>query len=227
LKVIMRASHEEGLHENTQYSLKAFKTLKNITTEIYLKEEELKTLYELDLKNKPHHEVARDVFLVGCYTALRYSDYSRIEPKHIKGDYLHIMTRKTRKRVIIPIRPELKIILKKYNNKLPKTYEQKINKYIKIVGEIASITELVQIEKVKGGMTIIKEVPKNELIKTHTARRTGATQMYKAGIPTIDIMKITGHSLEKNLLNYIRLTEEETAKRLSMNSFFSGEKIAK
>lgn len=222
LKAIMRAAQEEGLHNNSQYALKAFKTLHNTTTEIYLTEQELTTMYNLKLKGKPHQELARDVFLVGCYTALRYSDYSRIEPKHIKGNFLHITTQKTRKKVIIPIRPELKKILKKYKNKLPKTYEQKVNKYIKEVGKTAEISDLVHVEKVKGGLTIMKEVPKYEMIKTHTARRTAATLMYKAGIPIVDIMKITGHTTEKNLLNYIRLTEEETAKRLSMNSYFKG-----
>lgn len=222
LKAIMRAAQEEGLHNNGQYALKAFKTLHNTTTEIYLTEKELNTLYELKLKKKPNQELARDVFLVGCYTALRYSDYSRIEPKHIKGNFLHITTQKTRKKVIIPLRPELKKILAKYKNKLPKTYEQKVNKYMKDVGEVAKINELIHVEKVKGGMTVIMELPKFKMIKTHTARRTGATLMYKAGIPTVDIMKITGHSTEKNLLNYIRMSEEETAQRLSLNKFFKG-----
>ena len=69
---------------------------------------------------------------------------------------------------------------------------------------------MVIIEEVKGGLKVSKKVPKNELIKTHTARRTGCTNMYLAGIPSIDIMKISGHKTEKEFLGYIKVTKEQT-----------------
>jgi len=58
-------------------------------------------------------------------------------------------------------------------------------------------------------------VPKNELIKTHLARRTGCTLMHLAGIPAIDIMKISGHKTEREFLNYIKVSKEETAQNLA------------
>jgi len=229
LKAIMRASYEEGLHQNNSFSLKAFKTLHTEVTEIYLSDNELQTLFNLDLSDKPNYDLARDVFLVGCYTALRYSDYSRIHKSHIKTKgkqkYIEIITTKTGAKVIIPIRPELDQILKKYKYNLPRTYEQKINTYIKKVAERAEIIELIEVEKVKKGMKVLSKIPKSKMIKTHTARRTGCTLMYLAGIPTIDIMKISGHTSENNLLKYIRVSKEETAKRLSLNSFFKGAKL--
>ena len=42
-------------------------------------------------------------------------------------------------------------------------------------------------------------VDKCDLVKTHTARCSGATNMYLAGILTIAIMKITGHKTEKGV----------------------------
>ena len=48
-------------------------------------------------------------------------------------------------------------------------------------------------------------------MKTHTARRSGATNMYLAGIPTIAIMKVTGHKTEREFMKYIKITEEQTA----------------
>ena len=77
------------------------------------------------------------------------------------------------------------------------------------------------------GMTTIKQVSKHKLITTHTARRTAATLMYLADIPTIDIMKITGHKTEKQLLDYIKVSKVETAKRLSINPYFTGNKLVK
>ena len=64
------------------------------------------------------------------------------------------------------------------------------------------------------GMKVNKTVPKHKLIMTHTARRSGATNMYKRGIPTIYIMKITGHKTESSFLRYIRITKEETADKI-------------
>lgn len=227
LKTIMRIAREEfGLHDNTEPERQKFKSISFETTEIYLNETELQKLYDLDLSNDPHHDVIRDVFLVGCYTALRYSDYSRINKTHIKTSpggrkTIVITTKKTSQTVEIPIRPELDAILKKHNHNLPKTYEQKINKGIKHLGFIAGITEPVNVEKLIGGELKTETVPKYKLIKTHTARRSGATNMYKAGIPPISIMKITGHKTESSFLRYIKLTTEETAEILAGHEYFN------
>ena len=142
---------------------------------------------------------------------------------------IDLIQQKTSERVIIPIRPELDEILKKYNYEVPKSFEQKINERIKEVGQLAGITETVIIEENKGGFKVKKDVSKNELIKTHTARRTGCTLMHLAGVQTIDIMKISGHKSERELLNYIKVGKEETAQNLSEHPYFIGShlKIAK
>jgi integrase len=69
-------------------------------------------------------------------------------------------------------------------------------------------------------------VEKCDLVKTHTARRSGATNMYLAGVPTIAIMKITGHKTEREFMKYIRITEEQTAIELMSHPYFSGRRSA-
>jgi integrase len=135
---------------------------------------------------------------------------------------IDLIQQKTGERVIIPIKPELDEILKKYDYQVPKTFEQKVNERIKDVGELAKITETVIVEENKGGFKVKKDVKKNELIKTHTARRTGCTLMYLAGVPTIDIMKISGHKTEREFLNYIKVGKEETATNLAKHPYFMG-----
>lgn len=231
LKTIMRFSRDEGLHNNTETERKKFKTLKTDVKNIYLTESEIRTLFELDLskKDKTHLDIARDVFLIGCYTALRYSDYSRIKKEYIQEKdgkkFIDMITQKTGERVIIPVRWELDEILKKYDYNVPKTHEQKVNKYIKEVGEIAEINDNIEIETTKGGLKVNTVVPKHDLIKTHTARRSGATNMYLAGIPSIDIMKITGHKKESSFLKYICVTKEQTASNLANHEYFNAKKI--
>lgn len=113
------------------YKTDEFITYREDIEPVYLTEEEIDRLYNLDLSGKgnEHLELARDVFLVGCWTALRYSDYSRINKDHItttgKGvKVIRIKTQKTGEPLDIPIRPELDDILSKYDYTLPKTHEQ-------------------------------------------------------------------------------------------------------
>ena len=90
------------------------------------------------------------------------------------------------------------------------------------------IKESIIIEKTRGGLKIKNTMNKAELIKTHTARRSGATNMYLAGIKTIDFMKITGHKTEKEFLKYIKVTKEQTAANLHADPYFNKHlKIAK
>ena len=74
-------------------------------------------------------------FCCGCYTAQRFSDYSRINKSNIRTidekKVIDLIQQKTGERVVIPIRRELETILNKYEYTLPKTYEQKINERIK------------------------------------------------------------------------------------------------
>lgn len=225
LKTIMREARELKLHNNTDVENKAFKVTKIKVDKIYLSESEIQTIYKLDLSSSKTLSKYRDVFLVGCYTAQRFSDYSRINKMYIKKfdnvTVIDLVQVKTGERVIIPIRKELDHILQKYDYNLPKTHEQKLNELIKEIGKLAQIDMLIEIKKIKGGQTTTEIVPKYKLITTHTARRSGATNMYLAGIPSIDIMKLTGHKTESVFLNYIKTTKQETAINLSVHPFFN------
>jgi integrase len=225
LKVIMRGARDQGLHNNNEMDRKKFRSIKVPVQNIYLNEEELRRMFALDLSDKPEWDLARNVFLIGCYTAQRFSDYSRIRKENIKeqkdgSKIIEIIQKKTGEKVCIPIRPELMQLLKKYDFNVPKTFEQKVNKRIKDVGERAKITEPIILEEVKGGLRVTTEVPKNKLIKTHTARRSGCTNMHLGGVPTIEIMKISGHKSEREFLSYIKVSKEETAIMLQNHPYF-------
>jgi len=232
LKIFMKATRELGYHSNFETERKGFKTITRLTQDIYLTEEELRKLYNLDLSKNKSHEAARDVFLIGCYTAQRYSDYSRIRYEDIK-DYhgikaIELTQKKTGERVLIPCRPELIAILSRHKDKPLKTWEQKVNKYIKEVGQEAGITDPISVVTKKDGITQTEYLPKCKLIKTHTARRTGCTLMYLAkdergnSMSPIDIMKISGHKTEREFLKYVKVGQEETAMRLASHTWFTG-----
>lgn len=166
--------------------------------------------------------------MVGCYTAQRFSDYSTINEGNIRtlesGQLvIDLKQQKTGNHVIIPVRPELQAILDKYENRLPKSYEQKVNKFIKEIAREAGITEKIEVSYVakRGNEDALgREVRFGK--DSYGTCRSGATNMYLAGIPTIAIMKITGHKTEKEFMKYIKITEEQTAMELMNHPYFSG-----
>ena len=72
----MRCAKDEGLHTNSEIERKKFKVLKTQVENIYLTDKEVNKLRFLDLSEKPLLDIARDIFLIGCYTAQRFSDFS-------------------------------------------------------------------------------------------------------------------------------------------------------
>ena len=231
LKTLMNAAKDEGYQNNTEYQRKSFKVIKVDVKNIYLSFQELEKLYNFDLTEKPYLEKARDIFLIGCFTALRFSDYSRIRPSNIinKGDnkLIEMYTKKTGERVVIPFwHWILEELLVKYDYTIPKIYEQKLNKNIKEVGRLSGINESVQIEVIRGGLKVNRTVKKYELIMTHTARRSAATNMYKNKFAITDIMTITGHKTENSFRKYIKITKEETADRIMERRITKPLKIA-
>ncbi len=226
LKTILRSALDLKLHSNRTFQARKFKVFRLDSEEIYLTEGELSRIASLDLSDNKPLEIARDVFLIGCHSAQRISDYSRFTKKSITKTsqglrVIDLRQIKTGSRVIIPIKPQLWTLLEKYDFSVPHIFEQKLNERIKEIGKLAGITESVQITEYKQGAKVLKHVPKYTLIQSHTARRTGATLMHLAGISTLDLMKITGHKQVKELMQYIRVSEEETAEKLALHPYFS------
>ena len=227
LKTFLSNATDEGINTNLAFRSKKFKVLKEEVTNVYLNLEELKTIYQLDLTKNPSLDQARDLFLIGAYTGLRVSDFNNLKPENIFSDngseFLKVKTKKTKKEVVIPLRPEVRAIIQKHGNKPPnRMYDQKINQKIKVVCMNAGIEENIHTEKTRGGNKIISKKPKYQLIQTHTARRSFCTNAYLSGMNTLDIMQISGHTSEKTFLNYIKANALEKAKKISKHPFFIG-----
>ncbi len=162
-------------------------------------------------------------FLIGCYTALRVSDFKRIDLDNVKKGFIVIKPKKGTKKnadVIIPIHPVVKGIIDSGFDFEKKVYDQDINQWIKEVCRVVGINDKVSVTRTEGGKQVERVYEKWQLVTTHTARRSGATNMFKAGIPSISIMKITGHKTEKSFLKYIKISAEENAEILAGHPFF-------
>ena len=226
LKTLLNEATDRGFNKKLEFKSRKFKRPNEKVDSIYLNEDELNKIKSLDLSSQLKLERVRDLFLIGCYTGLRFSDFIRIRPENIKheldGDFIHLVTQKTKTKVVIPLKPIVTNILNKYNGTIPKPMcNQKMNQYLKSIGEIAGINNPIQITKTKAGRREKIVSPKYMLIHTHTARKSFATNAFIARVPTISIMKITGHTTEVQFLRYVRISEEENATSLINHKFFN------
>ncbi|WMC06315.1 site-specific integrase [Elizabethkingia anophelis] len=218
IKSIMNDAMENGFNTYNGHNHKNFIVLKEDVDNIYLTEEEIEKLIALDLSNDKTMERTRDLFVFGCYTGLRFSDFSQVKPEHIVGDVLRIKTIKTGEWVNIPILPAVRVIMDRYKdnpNNLPKSLcNQTMNRYLKKLGEKAGFNDKILKIRNKGKDRVEEVMYKYEMICTHTARRSFATNMFKLGVPSRVVMNITGHRTEKAFNSYIKISQDENAELL-------------
>ena len=150
LKAVMKAANEQELTDNTKYQL--FKNVSEESQAIALSEDELDILARFDFSHSARLERTRDLFLVGCWTGLRFSDFTRIREENIKDGMITIQQQKTNEFVTIPLHPVFLRIWEKYNGNLPGNISnQKFNDNLKDVCREAGLTEHVMKSITKGG----------------------------------------------------------------------------
>mgnify|MGYP000287550769 CR=1 FL=1 len=85
LKALINPTFIDGVHDNQRAATLIVKKKiedRDKAVEIYLSEEELQALYEMPLTGKNDH--IRDVFLIGCYTCQRVSDYNNLNAENFE-----------------------------------------------------------------------------------------------------------------------------------------------
>lgn len=218
IKAIMHDAQIKKLHDNAEYE--SFKRTREESDTIYLSEKELDAIYALKLKGTK--ALARDYFLIGCYTGLRFSDWDQLNKSIIKDGMASIRATKTGELSTIPIHSRVKSILNKYDDGiLPnKLSIQTMNEYIKAIGLQAKITEKIETRITKGGKVVKSNDPKYKLMSTHTARRTFASILILNGVSPYLIMKITGHRTLSSFEKYVRIEDLQASVELKHIDFF-------
>lgn len=229
----------DKLHSCDGIEHKDFITVSAESDNVYLNEDELLKIHQLDLtqaliaenypKLTPRRilqkieslQRVRERFLIGSYTGLRVSDFARLGDMNI-GEYIRINSFKSKANTVIPIHPVITEIINNGFDASVSVSDQKINSHVKVLARLAGIKEKVLLNRHVGGKVVEIYKEKCDLVSTHTARRSFATNAYKAGVPTIAIMKITGHKKESTFLKYIKISVEENAEMLKNHPFFAG-----
>jgi integrase len=203
IKQVMNKAHIRGYHSNLAFKEDDWKVSDKPVDKTYLTEKEIERIRTTPLEGALAR--IRDTFVIGCYIGLRYSDLMEIKKDSIvefRGiKMVRLVQSKTGELVTVPLKPMVLSLMSKYDGLPCKTNLVTFNQRLKDICRIAGIERY-------------------SMITSHTMRRSFATNLYLADMPSIDIMKVTGHKTESQFLKYIRVTKEQTAERMSEHVFF-------
>jgi site-specific recombinase XerD len=192
--------------------LSDFKAMEEETDAIYLTENEIRQISTVDLSSNPHLEKYRHLLVFACLTGLRFSDFTLIEANDIRDKKLYKKQEKSNHWVVVPLKEEAyNIFSKEFRKEIPVVTNPDFNYYIKEVGKLADITQLITFSYKKGNKDIVETKPKYAWITSHTGRRSFCTNEFLAGTPPKLIMQLSGHKKEKDFYRYIRIFAEEAA----------------
>jgi site-specific recombinase XerD len=222
LKQFLREAYRRGIHENTAFMDTGFGVKRAKTrNKVRFTFDELYKIFDHDFSEVPRLERVRDLFMIGAFTGLRFSDWYKASADNISkeknGDqYLKVVTMKTKTPVIIYLGEEATAIMEKYAYSLPVISHQKFNDYIKEVVKIVLPNTTYQAIYSEGGVTKYETRYKWERASSHAARRSFATNYYETGkFAAADLMLITGHSTEKQFFEYIDVNPMQSARRFA------------
>lgn len=242
---LLNRAYDEGKHTNSSaagWFLKPMVKESEKAAEIYLTADELNALYQMPLEGE--RALVRDIFLVGCCTCQRVSDYSRLRKENFvttaRGvKVVKIEQMKTKNVVTIPVLDDkLTKIMERYQYSLPQlpaTFDVILNRYMKEIckelsesvpslrEEYPTILTMKEREKeAKGEITFKRDAdgrvvkPKYALVTSHTARRTGITNLYLTGkFDVYQMMHVSGHKEAKTFREYIKLSGDEMAEQIA------------
>ena len=196
---------------------------------VFLTQDELNRLRTFPIpKRMKYLERVRDVFLFSCFTGLRYSDVFNLKKSDIKDNAIEITTVKTADSLIIELNDHSRAILDKYkhetlsgNKALPVISNQRMNIYLKQLGEMAGLDDPVRKTYFKGSRRIDQIIPKYRLLASHVGRRTFVCNALALGIPPQVVMKWTGHSDYASMKPYIDIADDVKASAMCrFNRYF-------
>ena len=184
---------------------------------VYLNEEEIQKIYNLDLSHDFELDNARDNLIISCFSGLRVSDLmTGLNTDNIKEGFISVKTKKTKNFVTIPVHKMVESILRKRFGQLPKkTTTFEYNRLIRIVCQLAEIDNqiLAKVWNSDKKRKEIKYVKKYEAIGSHTARRSFASNLY-GKVPNEVIQSVAGWSSSEMLAYYNKTSKKEYAEQL-------------
>ena len=181
---------------------------------IALTETEMEAFMTAKVPDKLKAEQLR--FTVAYFLLMRFGDSLSIDRSNFECDNgkwtFSYRQDKTEQHVRIPVKPILIEMLQAVDFKIKRSASSEANERVKDIARIAKIKSIVNV----GGVSDEKW----NFVTTHTARRSGATNLALQGVPLRFIMRIGGWQKESSLLTYIRMRAEDLEVKLKEIDFY-------
>lgn len=201
---------------NKYFTYKDFNVSKKESDNIALTKKELSSLENLKLTGV--EERVRDVFLIGCYTGQRFSDFSVFEKADVVDGVIIKRSEKSEILCSIPLTNKLTKILDKYNWDLRVYTNQFFNRCLREVCCKAQMNELYKKVNYIGNEKDIQIGERWRFVSSHTARRTFITLASEGGMPDHLIMQVAGIKDIKTLFKY-KKADVKSAKEFMVSVF--------
>ena len=170
-----------------------FRIQQMVSKKGFLTADQLRKLESMDLKSAD--DKARDAFLIGCYTGLRYSDIISLRNEHIKNGWIVKKMIKTGFIVEIPIKTlfggKMEILIEKYGGN--------IETLTKRIADNATTNRILR--------RLLDKVGADSKITFHSSRHTFATLLGQKGVPLTTIQKLLGHQKLQTTQIYSEVTK--------------------
>ena len=171
------------------------------STAVYLTEEELQKIVEYEPKNN-REALVQAQFIIGAKTLARHSDFVNFDESNIVGENLVYVSQKTKIPASIPVSGMLLRFLKAQKEIIAKGIEVSDDSFNDIIRRICKKCGIDEpIKLYRRGETTTK--PKWEYVSSHTARRSGVTNLYLRGLDILTIAKIAGHTNTATTMGYV------------------------
>lgn len=162
-------------------------------------------------------------FVIGTRLGQRVSDLV-VRPEistEIEGvKYLNLTIRKTVKKTwstIVPVFGFGEKILDQYDWKIKDFSEVLMNLYVKQAARMAGIEGDCICRTIEGGKLVENIYKRWEMIKTHTMRRSWATNLLERGVPAIYIQRGGGWKTEKSMMKYLKISQQQAATKIAQH----------
>ena len=189
LKTVLKEAVKLGVVKN-----ESWKGLQNVAPRVreeYLTLTDINKIEICDLSTKKHLELARLMFLFGCYTGMRFSDVVALKKENYKNGIIAQKQVKTGVDLKISVHLQAKKIICKFWNKreeneniFPSIKNQTINRYLKKIGEMAKVEKKLHF---------------------HLARHTFGTTLLNSDVNAFVISQMMGHSKLSQTYSYTRV----------------------
>lgn len=210
IKTFMKWARQKGFH-NTSAWENFWRDRRNGDT-IALTVNELRQIRDVDLSDSPRLERIRNIFLLQCFTGLRYGDLVKLQPNHFDHSLgmIRYITEKTDSKCLIPITAPLQEVLNRYPSTLPAFPSNvKCNLALKTLGLRVGLVQPTTTSKFRNGKRNEVTQQRFELLTTHVARRTFISTSIRFGVSEAVISKVTGHAAKGMLQQHYIVLDEE------------------